>query len=124
MKKVYKGFESLKVWQKARGYRKEIYELVDKFPKKEQFGLISQITRAVTSVTANIAEGYGRYHWKGYIQCCRMARGSLNEVIDHLYTALDCGYITQKRFDDFYKKGREVEKLLNGFIAYLQKRKK
>jgi four helix bundle protein len=121
---MYKGFESLKVWQKAREYRKEIYKLADKFPKKEQFGLISQITRAAISITANIAEGYGRYHWKENIQSCRLARGSLNEVIDHLYTARDCGYITKKEFENFYGKGREVERLLNGFIAYLRKRKK
>jgi len=120
---MYKRFEDLEVWKMAREFRKGIYELSDKFPKKELYGLTSQITRAASSITANIAEGYGRYHWQENIQSCRITRGSINEVLDHLYTALDCGYITQKKFDEQYRKGRQLEQLVNGYIRYLKKRK-
>lgn len=92
---MYKRFEDLEVWQKARKFRQTIYKLSKKFPKEEIYVLTGQIRRAVISITANIAEGHGRYHWQENIQFCRTARGSINETIDHLYRALDCEYITQ-----------------------------
>jgi len=85
------------------------------------YGLTAQIKSAAVSVTANIAEGYGRYHYLENIQLCRIARGSLNEVLDHLYTAVDEGYISQETFDELYAQGREVERVLNGYINYLKR---
>ncbi|MEW6685612.1 MAG: four helix bundle protein [Candidatus Edwardsbacteria bacterium] len=120
---MYKRFEDLKVWQEARKFRQGIYNLVKKFPKKELYGLTAQISHSASSITANIAEGYGRYHWQENIQFCRISRGSINETLDHLYTALDCGYITEEEFSEHYQKGRQLEQLLNGYIRYLEKRK-
>lgn len=70
-------------------------------------------------MTANIAEGWGRYSYQENIQFCRMARGSLNECLDHLYTALDQEYIKQPQFDSLYHEGRAVEHSLNGYIKFL-----
>lgn len=117
-----KGFEGLKVWQLGRKFRKKIYEISRKFPKEEIYCLVQQIRRAAISITANIAEGHGRYHYQENIQFCRVSRGSINEVIDHLYTALDEKYISGKEFQQLYSQGREVEKVLNGYIGYLHKR--
>lgn len=118
---MYKRFEDLKVWQLARKFRQEIYVLSKIFPKEEMFALTTQIRRAVYSITSNIAEGHGRYHYQENIQFCRTSRGSLNEVLDHLYTALDNGYIEEKDFQKLYDKGREIEKILNGYISFLQR---
>ena len=96
---MYKRFEDLKVWQMGREFRKAIYQVTKSFPKDEQYVLISDIRRAAISITANIAEGYGRYHYQENIQFCRISRGSINEVLDHLYTALDEKYLTQQVFD-------------------------
>ena len=120
---MYKRFEDLKVWQEARKFRKKIYRLSEKFPKQELYGLTTQMCRSVSSITANIAEGYGRYHWQENIQFCRISRGSINETLDHLYTALDCGYITKEEFERYYQEGRRLEQLLNGYIRYLERRK-
>jgi len=49
-------FEKLEVWQLARKFRKDIYGLVNQFPKEEQFGLTSQIKRSASSIGDNIAE--------------------------------------------------------------------
>ncbi|MBN1384288.1 MAG: four helix bundle protein [Elusimicrobia bacterium] len=118
---MYKRFEELNVWKEARKYKKDIHELVKKFPRKELYVLTNQLCRAANSITANIAEGYGRYHWQENIQACRVSRGSINEILDHLYTALDCEYITQETFDNYYSRGRDLERLLNGYIRYLEK---
>jgi len=120
---LYRRFEDLKVWQMGRQFRNEIYKVTKKFPKEETFNLILQIRRAALSITSNLAEGHGRYHFQETMQFCRTSRGSLNEVIDQLYLALDMSYINKSEFDDLYCKGREVEKVLNGYIAYLEKNK-
>ncbi len=64
-------FEELKVWQECRKFRQAISDLTKAFPKSEQFDLVSQLKRAARSVTANISEGYGRYHYQENIQFCR-----------------------------------------------------
>jgi len=106
----------------AREYRKAIYQATKSFPKEELFGLTNQIRRAACSVTANIAEGYGRYNLQDTAHFCVMARGSLNETLDQLYVALDEGYISQETFEALYEQGREVERVLNGYIAHLRRK--
>lgn len=115
--------EDLKAWQLARVFRIEISKLARTLPKEEKFMLISQIIRSSRSISANLAEGYGRYHYQENIQYCRQARGSLVETLDHLYVALDENYIDQERFMKFKEKITELKKVLNGYIAYLQKQK-
>lgn len=123
MYKKYKSFEDIKAWQLGRVFKNKIYNLSKKFPKDELYCLTQQIRRAAVSITANIAEGYGRYSFQENIQFCRTARGSLLEVLDHLYTALDQNYITQEEFDSLYKEGREVERAINGYVMFLQNQK-
>ncbi len=64
-------FEDLEIWQLARNFRKEISTLVKTFPSEEKYRLTDQMIRSSRSVTANIAEGYGRYHFQENIQFCR-----------------------------------------------------
>jgi four helix bundle protein len=120
---MYKRFEDLKTWQLGREFRKVIYQTSKLFPKSEQYNLTSQIRRAAVSITANIAEGHGRYYYQENIQFCRISRGSINEVLDHLYAALDEKYINQQSFDKLYEQGREVERTLNGYLGYLERQK-
>ena len=119
---VKRRFEDLKCWQLAREYRKAIYKTTKSFPKDEIFGLTNQLRRAACSVTANIAEAYGRYGFQETIQFCIVARGSLNETLDQLYTALDEGYIGQGCFEELYSQGRLAELVLNGYIAHLRRK--
>lgn len=79
--------------------------------------------RAARSVTANLAEGFGRFHYLETIQACRMARGSLFELLDHLEVAADNGYIKAQEFQSYETRVASAIKLMNGFVRYLQKRK-
>ncbi len=88
-------FETLEVWKESRKLRKEISKLVKTFPSVENFRLSDQMIRASRSVSANIAEGHGRYHFQENIQFCRQSRGSLYELLDHLTVALDENYISE-----------------------------
>ena len=113
----------LEIWKKSRVFRSEISKLTKAFPKSEKYKLIDQIIRSSRSVTANIAEGHGRYHYQENIQFCRTARGSLLETFDHLTVALDEKYIKNNTYTELVSQHEELMKMINGYINYLKKRK-
>lgn len=118
-----KTFEDLVCWKKASDLKKAISVLVKDFPAEEKYRVTDQLIRCTRSVTANIAEGFGRYHYQEFIQFCRQARGSLMETIDHLITASDEGYITKEKLEILKLDINECLALLNGFINYLKSAK-
>lgn len=73
----YKTFEDLEAYKLARAFRKQIFGLIRMLPDEEKYNLVNQMRRAATSLTNNIAEGHGRFHYQENIQFCRQARGSL-----------------------------------------------
>ena len=96
-------FKELEIWKQARELRREISNLAKSFLIDEKYRLMDQMIRASRSVTANIAEGYGRFHYQENIQFCRISRGSLTELQDHLSVAVDEGYLDlerEKQFDE------------------------
>ncbi len=115
--------ETLDVWKAARKLRKLFSDFVKTLPVSEKYKLVDQMIRASRSVTANIAEGYGRYHYQENIQFCRQARGSLFEMLDHFTVCLDEGYITEDKFMNYRKNILKMIRLLNGYIKYLKGRK-
>ena len=118
-----KGFEDLKTWQLARSLMIECHKLAEALPTWERYDLTSQIRRSSKSTMANIAEGYGRYHYLDTLRFYYIARGSLNETINHVITAHDLGYINDQRYQELYDLGREAERVLNGYIAYVWKQR-
>lgn len=120
---MYKLSE-LESWKSARQLRIAIFDLVKSFPADEKFRLKDQIIRSSRSIPANIAEGYGRFHYQENIQFCRIARGSLYETLEHLMCAKDEGYITAEQFQDLNDQILECLKILNGYVQYLKKAKK
>ena len=119
----FKTFEDLEVYKVAREFRKKIYKLIKKLPAEEKFNLVGQMRRASTSLTNNISEGHGRYHYQENIQFCRQARGSLCELVDDLNICMDEKYFPSDFLDNLKSEGALVHKLLNGYIAYLRRRK-
>ncbi len=117
----HQSFTELEVWKKARGLKNEISELTKAFPSEEKFRLTDQIIRSSRSINSNIAEGHGRFTYKDQLHFCIQARGSLSETYNHLIDALDCNYLTQEQLNYFKNKIDEVERLLNGYIAFLRK---
>jgi len=117
-------FEDLEVWQAARALRREFAELVKRLSSDERYRLVDQILRASRSVTANIAEGYGRFHYQENIQFCRQARGSLFELVDHLTVLLDEAVFSREEFEALRVEIFRVVRMLNGYVKYLQRRKR
>ncbi len=118
-----KSFEDLECWKAATEVRRLVMQLIKKFPKEEKFSLTDNMTRAARSVTQNIAEGFGRFHFQENIQFCRQSRGSLQELIDQMITAHDEHYITEEEYTHARTLIDKANALLNGYINYLSKAK-
>ena len=111
-----RDFKDLDVWQVARDLRTEMYKVARWLPDFEKFALATQIRRAASSVTANIAEGFGRFSYQENAQFCRQARGSLFELRDHLTTCTDQKYIDLKESQRLDTMAQRVAQILNGYL--------
>jgi four helix bundle protein len=115
------SFEDLNCWKMGRELRNEVKDLIKTFPDFEKYELVSQMRRSSRSVTHNISEGYGRFHYKENIQFCRTSRGSLYELLDQFITSLDEGYINEEEYQKYKKRVNDCLAVLNGYINYLKK---
>ncbi|MEO7308346.1 MAG: four helix bundle protein [Ferruginibacter sp.] len=117
------GFEELDLWKKVRGFKKELSIEARKFPADEKFKSIDQLVRSSRSINALISEGHGRFTFADQLHYYVQARGSLSETINHVIDALDENYITAEKLNYYKLKGKEIEKLLNGYMNYLRKQR-
>src|SRR5436190_16228420 len=104
--------------EEGSGFKNEISAEARKWPTEEKFRLTDQAIRSSRSINALLAEGHGRFTFADQLHFCIQARGSLSETINHFIDALDEKYITEERLNYFKEKGKEVERLLNGYINY------
>ena len=118
-----RSFQDLEAWKACRDLRRAVFALTQTFPPEEKRRLADQMIRASRGSTANLAEGYGRYHFQETIQFCRQARGSLYELMDHLTTAQDCGYVAAKTSRQFEEQTSRCIQLVNGFVRYLRQKR-
>jgi len=114
-----KTFKDLKTWQVAHQLVLDVYKLTKAFPREEMFGLVSQVRRAVVSVTSNIAEGFSRKGIKEKRQFLYMALGSLSEVESQVMVAFDLGYVKQVQYKNLDEKIQITGKLINGLLRSL-----
>ncbi len=118
-----RGFEVLDCFKLALDVIVNAHDFAQTLPADEKFDMAPQIRRASKSITANIAEGYGRYHYLDSLKFYSNARGSLNEVLGHLINARVLGYCEDKYFESFYALIRQTERTLNGFMNYVRQQK-
>lgn len=106
-------FEKLEVWQLSIQFRKQIYSLVNQFPKEELFGLTSQIKRSASSIGDNISEGSARITAKDRAHFFVIAYSSAIETVNHLIGALDLLYIAEKEYLMLRLKLEEITNKIN-----------
>ena len=121
--KRYKTFEDLEAYKVAREFRKAMYRVNQQLPSFEKFELGSQIRRAAVSLTNNIAEGHGRFHYLEQIKFCLNARGSLEELLDDLNICADESYLPATDIGRLKEQGWRVHRVLNGYLRWLRERK-
>ncbi len=122
-KKVIRSFEDLEVYKMAREFSHKVSQLIKKLPKEEEYNLKKQMRTAKLSVTNNIAEGFGRYHYQENIQFCRQSRGSICELIDDFNECYSDGYIDMEYRDELKNDAYHLIKVLNGYVASLKRQK-
>ena len=115
------SFRKLDVYNESRLFVKIVYELLQQFPKEENFSLFAQLRRAVVSVPSNIAEGMGRRSKKEQIHFLEIAFGSLMETFCQLEIAKDLGYITNEQLSDLEYTVEKISKMLSGLTASIEK---
>ncbi|PID52495.1 MAG: four helix bundle protein [Candidatus Moraniibacteriota bacterium] len=115
-------FYDLDVWKDAHALTIEIYKITEQFPQKELYGMSNQLRRASSSVSANIAEGFGRFHYKEKIKFYYTARGSVCEVQNFIFLAQDVGYLKKAYARILFTKYEELNKRINQFIKSVHKK--
>ncbi len=116
---MYKSFMDMEVWQKASDLSVEIFHLSEILPRSEDYGLTSQIRRSANSISANIAEGFGRKTKKEKANFYVIARGSANETQNHLVYGMKVKYFGTSKVDDLFKKYNQLIFDLNKIIKTL-----
>jgi len=119
------GLKRLKVWMKAKDFAIKIYtQALPLLPAEEKWNLNQQLRRSSLSISANIAEGYGRFYYQDNVRFCYIARGSLTETYTHLLLAYDLKYISNDLFNQLKSQIEELIRIINGYIAYLKRSKR
>lgn len=117
------NLDDFELYKLLREYRKKIYGVIKKLPKEERFCLDPQMRKAAISMTNNVSEGHGRWHYKENIQFCRISRGSVEEILDDLNICIDEGYGDKEENLELKEEGYFIIKKINGYILYLNKSK-
>jgi len=118
------GLTRLEVWKRAKDFALTIYRnILPLLPPEEKWNLNSQIRRSSLSISANIAEGYGRFYYQDNVRFCYNARGSLEETLSHLVFSFEAKYIPEVLYKELSTEGDEIDRMPNGYIAYLKRSK-
>jgi four helix bundle protein len=115
------SFEKLNVWQNTREFTKKVYLITHDFPADEKFGLVSQIRRAVISISSNIAEGSSRSSLKDQAHFYNMAYSSALEVISQLMLSLDLQLINETTYTELREALEQITNQLNALVKSLRK---
>ncbi len=119
---MYKTFEDMPVWKKAMDLAVKTFELTEKLPKKEDYGLTSQIRRSALSVSANIAEAFGRRHTLDKLNFYYHSRGSLAETKSHLIYGNRVKYFQNSEFMGIKGLIQDIWKEINSIIVTMSKK--
>jgi len=111
---MIKSFRDLRIWREAHALAVEIYLVTEHFPTSERYGLSSQMRRAASSISANIAEGMGKATRKDFLNYLYVSRGSTQEIINFCLLTSDLGYLSKE-------KGNQLIARYDGLSAGIQK---
>jgi four helix bundle protein len=120
--KRFQTFEDLEVYKAAREFRKVMYAVSRCLPELEKYELGRQIRRAAVSLTNNMAEGHGRFHYPDQIRFFLHSRGSLEELVDDLNVCSDENYVSGAEIEKLKEQARGLLILINGYLRHLRSR--
>jgi four helix bundle protein len=119
----YPDFTNMSVWKKSIELLLKIYEITKNFPSDERFGLISDMRRAVNSISHNFAEGFGRYEPRDKTRFYKISRGSGYELMSQSFASFKLGFIPDKNIlDEIILVTTEIVNELTALIISLEKK--
>jgi len=113
--------EKLEVYQISMTLAEKVWDIVKSWSYFEKDTIGKQLVRAADSVSANISEGYGRYHFNDSKNFLFFARGSLYETKTWLKKARTRNLISQDDYDDLEQQSTRLAVKLNNFIKAIGK---
>lgn len=117
---MFKSFRDMPVWREAIEIAESVFNLTSKLPRKEDYGLTSQMRRSALSISANIAEAFGRKHTAEKTNFYYYARGSIYEAQNHLEYGHRIQYFSDDSYEDLFVKLNNIAISLNKIILSLQ----
>lgn len=108
-----RSYKDLAVWQKGISLAKVVYQLTQKYPSEEKFGLVAQMRRAAVSIPSNIAEGQARHTTGEFIQFISHAEGSVAELDTQLILSIELKFCSAANADPAFSFINELRKMLN-----------
>ena len=118
-----KTHKDLDAWKNAINLVLKVYQITEKFPKQEMYGLTNQIRRAAVSIPSNIAEGAARKYNKEFIQFLYVSQGSLSELETQLILSEKLEFISSEIFEDLDQDMKVIRSQISGLISYLTNKK-
>ena len=122
-KRKIESYQDLLVWQKSIDLVAEVYRIAGKLPLNERYGLTSQLRRAAVSVSANIAEGFGRWHANEFVRFLLIANGSVKEVETHMFIGNKLGLLSSADTKVALQMASEISKMIFSLRDKLSRRK-
>jgi four helix bundle protein len=115
-------FRELDVWQMAMDLVIDCYDLTERYPAHERYGLTSHTRRSAVSIPSNIAEGHNRHAWKAYLNHVNIALGSQAELDTQLEIALRRGYLRREEAGPVLERLARTGRMLHGLQRSLERR--
>ena len=119
---MYTSFRDMPVWQEAMEVAERVFAITDKLPRKEDYGYTSQIRRSALSISANIAEAFGRSHTLDKVNFYYVARGSVTETQSHLEYGKRVGYLKPKSAEELSARLSGIYNDINKVIITLRQK--
>ena len=120
---TFKSYRDLEVWKKAMRLAKRIYQVTQKFPTDERFGLTNQLRRAAVSVPSNIAEGHARFGAGESSRFLSIAMGSVAEIETQILLSQDLRYLTEELTFEVLAELDIIGKMLRGLAKSIERRR-
>lgn len=115
-------FEDMQIWQDSQDFAVAVYDATKQFPGSERFAITDQLRRAASSISANIAEGFGRSSQKDMLHFYTIGYGSLLETKNFIYLARKLDYIDEILSDKLIEDSEALQKQFNAIKKYFDSR--
>lgn len=116
----WKDFREIAAWRLSREVKCYVYAFLERPDVRRKYKYCEQLADAARSAPSNIAEGFGKFGNKEFARFSRIAKGSLEEVLNHMIDAFDQRLLSKDELADHEHRIRKALKATIGLIRHLE----